>query len=50
MDIDYEKVGTDILRTWTCQCGAMLKEDNITDMEMYYDEKRKEVERAGGTV
>lgn len=38
LDITYEMQGTDLIRIWWCSwCGTVVREDNITDMQMARD-------------
>src|SRR5215467_15346916 len=33
--IQYEMRYSDIMRLWICLCGAVIREDNITDLALY---------------
>lgn len=37
LDTWYEMQGTDTYRLWVCECGVVLKEDNMTDLGMVYE-------------
>lgn len=47
IDIRYESSGTDwegdLFRLWWCTiCGALLKEDNLTDMALAFELRRQQ--------
>jgi len=37
LDTKYEVQGTDTIRLWICECGIVLKEDNMSDLGMVYE-------------
>lgn len=38
LTIEYERQQEDIVRLWVCDCGDVLREDNLTGMEGQYSE------------
>ena len=40
LDIQYEMQGTDIMRLWVCECGDVLRMDNMTDLGIVYETRK----------
>jgi hypothetical protein len=38
----YEKQGNELFRLWWCECGNMIREDNMSDLEIQADMIREE--------
>jgi hypothetical protein len=37
LDTMYERQGSDLFRLWICECGNVIREDNMTDLNMVYE-------------
>jgi len=50
LEIQYEMQGTDVIRLWICECGNVLRTDNMTDLAMVYETRKGNYGRDTGKL